>query len=152
MPPIIRSRGIKIINVDFRFILNNKIKFLAIINVAYQSVFLFYYNFHFKINLDSNLSLPLLNGQNVEIDKPGQRVLVHGVDVRQIGDWEEQDGGMLSDGTVTHTGCINFLLCLLCNLEEQSSKIVRSTWYTNKNSTVIWQCKWKVIPNYLPEI
>ena len=33
----------------------------------------------------------VVNGQDEEVDEPGQRVLVHRVDVREVGDREEQN-------------------------------------------------------------
>ena len=42
-----------------------------------------------------------MDGHDVEVDEPGQRVLVHGVDVWQVSDREKQDGGVLGDGSVT---------------------------------------------------
>ena len=36
--------------------------------------------------------LGVVNGHDVEVDKPSQRVLVHGLNIRQISDREEQDG------------------------------------------------------------
>lgn len=44
---------------------------------------------------------PILNRVNVEVDKPTERVLVHGVYVGQISNAEEQDGGVLGNGSVT---------------------------------------------------
>ena len=61
-------------------------------------------------------SSPVVDGVDVEVDKPHQRVLVHGVDVGQVGDAEEEHAGVLGDGTVARTRLIQLLLCLLSNL------------------------------------
>ena len=37
---------------------------------------------------------------DVQVDEPDERVLVHGLDVRQVGDAEEQDGRMDGDRSV----------------------------------------------------
>lgn len=36
--------------------------------------------------------LSAVNGHDEEVDEPGERVLVHGVDVGQVSDGEEEDG------------------------------------------------------------
>lgn len=59
---------------------------------------------------------PVLYRVNVEVDKPAQRVLVHWVYVGQISNAEEQDGGVLGNGSVTLSGLCNLDLCLFCNL------------------------------------
>lgn len=59
---------------------------------------------------------PFLNRVNVEVDKPAERVLVHRVNVGQISNGEEQDGGVLGNGSVTLSRLCYFDLCLLCNL------------------------------------
>ena len=44
---------------------------------------------------------------------PCEWVLVHGLDVGQIGDREEEDAGVCGDGLVTHTCLVDHLLRLL---------------------------------------
>ena len=44
------------------------------------------------------------------MNEPGQRILVHGFDVRQIRDTKEQDGGVLSDRFITISSIVNLLL------------------------------------------
>lgn len=61
-------------------------------------------------------NLPVVNRHDVEVDKPGQWVLVHGVNVGEVSDGEEENGGVFGDGTVAHTTRVNLLLGLLCNL------------------------------------
>lgn len=57
----------------------------------------------------------VVNGQDKEVDEPGQRVLVHGFNVRQVCDGEEQNGGMDSNWSVTHSSCVNLLLSFFSN-------------------------------------
>ena len=57
-----------------------------------------------------------MDGVNVEIDKPREGVLVHGVNVREVCNAKEQDAGMFSDRPVAGTGLVQFLLCLLGDL------------------------------------
>lgn len=57
----------------------------------------------------------VVNGQDKEVDEPGQRVLVHGLNVRQVCDGEEQNGGMDSNWSVTHSSCVNLLLSFFSN-------------------------------------
>lgn len=65
--------------------------------------------------------LPLLNGGDEEVDKPAEGVLVHGIDVGQVGDTEEQHGGMLCDGAITFARFSYFQFRFLCNLHINSS-------------------------------
>lgn len=57
----------------------------------------------------------VVNGQDKEVDEPGQRVLVHGLNVCQVCDGEEQNGGMDSNWSVTHSSCVNLLLSFFSN-------------------------------------
>ena len=68
--------------------------------------------------------VPVLNWHDVEVDKPGEGVLVHGVNVGEVSDREEEDWGVFGDGTVAHTTCVNLLLCLLCNLSKGKIKSI----------------------------
>ena len=63
-----------------------------------------------------NEHIPFLDGEYIEVDEPGQGVLVHGVDVRQIRDREEQDGRMVRNRPVTLARFVDLSFCLLCNL------------------------------------
>ena len=56
------------------------------------------------------------DGLDVEIDEPDQRVLVHGLDVGQVTDAEEQDGGMGGHRPVAIASLVNLLLCGICYL------------------------------------
>jgi len=47
--------------------------------------------------------LPVLNGVDIKIDKPGQRILIHRVNVRQVRDAEEQYRGVLCDWSIPLT-------------------------------------------------
>lgn len=60
--------------------------------------------------------LRVLNGSDEEIDKEGEGVLIHGIDVCEIGDTKEQTGSSLCDWSVAHTHLIDFLLSLFSNL------------------------------------
>ena len=48
--------------------------------------------------------LGVLDREDEQVDEPGERVLVHGLNVGQIGNAEEQDGAVDGDRLVTHTG------------------------------------------------
>lgn len=72
-------------------------------------------------------NLPVVNRHDVEVDEPGQGVLVHGVNVGEVSNGEEQNGGVLGDGTVAHTTLFNLLLGLLSNLWEASKDLVICT-------------------------
>jgi len=60
---------------------------------------------------------PVVDGDEVEVDKPGQRVLVHGVNVGEVCDGEEQHRAMGSHGPVPRTGLLYLSFCLISNLE-----------------------------------
>lgn len=72
-----------------------------------------------------------MNRHDVEVDKPGQRVLVHGVNVGEVSDGEEENGGVFGDGTVAHTTRVNLLLGLLCNLGKAKKRFIHS--YVQRN-------------------
>lgn len=80
-------------------------------------------------------NLPVVNRHDVEVDKPGQWVLVHGVNVGEVSDGEEENGGVFGDGTVSHTTRVNLLLGLLCNLGKAKKDsfilMYREIFYTN---------------------
>ena len=59
--------------------------------------------------------LCIVDGVNKEIHEPGERVLVHGLNVGQVSDGEEQNGGVDCDRFVTKTCLVNLDLCCLCN-------------------------------------
>ena len=59
-----------------------------------------------------------MNGGYVKVNKPGQRVLIHRIDVRQVGDGEEQDRRMLGDRTIALARFIDLLLGLFGNLKQ----------------------------------
>jgi len=61
-----------------------------------------------------HLNVPVLDGHDEEVDKPGEGVLVHGVDVGQVCQGEEEDGGVACNGAVTHAGRLNLLLFPVC--------------------------------------
>ena len=48
--------------------------------------------------------LCVINAEHKQHDEPVERILVHGVNVSQISNREEQDGGVDGDGFVAHTG------------------------------------------------
>ena len=60
---------------------------------------------------------PVVDGDEVEVDEPGQGVLVHGVNVGEVCDGEEQHRTMGSHGTIPCTGLLYLSLCLISNLE-----------------------------------
>lgn len=62
-------------------------------------------------------SPPVMYGVDIEVDKPVERVLIHGVDVGQVCNTEEEDGGVLSNGSVAFPRLSYFNLSLLCNLK-----------------------------------
>ena len=52
-------------------------------------------------------TLSVVNRQHKQVDEPRQRVLVHRVDVCQVSDGEEQNGGMDCDRLVTETSLVD---------------------------------------------
>lgn len=66
------------------------------------------------------LSLPVMNGADIEVDEPAEGVLVHGVDVGQVCDAEEQHGRVLCHGPVRLPRLRDLQLRLLCNLHINS--------------------------------
>ena len=47
--------------------------------------------------------IPLTDGIEEEVDKPGEGVLVHGVNVGEVRDGEEEDRAVSSHGTIAST-------------------------------------------------
>lgn len=68
-----------------------------------------------------SLYLPLLNGGDEEVDKPAEGVLVHGINVGQVRNTEEQHRGMLCDRAITFSRFSYFKFRFLCNLNFSSS-------------------------------
>lgn len=77
-----------------------------------------------------NHDWPVLNGANVQVNKPGERVLVHGVYVGQISNGEEQRSWVIGNRPVTFPWLCNLDLCDLCNLENRQ-KVGRSLIYSD---------------------
>lgn len=71
----------------------------------------------FSVN---SLSLPVMNGADEEADKPAEGVLVHGVDVGQVGDAEEEHGRVLRHGPVRLPRLRDLQLRLLCDLHAST--------------------------------
>lgn len=65
---------------------------------------------------------PVVNRVDVKVHKPDERVLVHGVDVGQVCDAEEQHRRMLGDGPVAFSRLCYFELCFFCNLAEEENQ------------------------------
>ena len=63
---------------------------------------------------------PLGDRVQEKVDEPGQRVLVHGIDVGQVRDGEEEDAGVNSYGSVAQPRLFYLLLCLFRNLQSAS--------------------------------
>lgn len=59
---------------------------------------------------------PVLYRVYVEVDKPDEGVLVHGVNVGEISNTKEEDGRMLGDLSVALSGLCYLEFCFLCNL------------------------------------
>ena len=57
--------------------------------------------------------LSVVDAHDEEGDEPGERVLVHGVDVGEVGDGEEEDGGVDGDRFVAHSSRVDLLFSLL---------------------------------------
>jgi len=71
---------------------------------------------------------PVLNGSNIEVDEPGERVLVHWVNVGQLGYWEEQNGRVLGNRPIALSRFLDLRLCLLRHLHTHRwQKLRRST-------------------------
>ena len=58
--------------------------------------------------------LSIVNGVDKQVDKPGEGVLVHGLDVGKVSDGEEQNGRVDGDGLVAQSSLIDLDLCCLC--------------------------------------
>ena len=58
-------------------------------------------------------AIGVLDGHPEEVDEPGQGVLVHRVDVGQVGDREKQDSTVNGDWLVAQPRPVNLLLRLL---------------------------------------
>ena len=63
-----------------------------------------------------HLRVPFLDGDVEEVDEPGERVLVHGVNVGQVRDGEEEDRAVGSHWLIPCTRLLYLALCLLSNL------------------------------------
>lgn len=61
-----------------------------------------------------------MDGHDVEVEEPGQRILVHGVYVGQICDGEEEDGRVLRYGSVALARLVDLLLRLLRDLHQEN--------------------------------
>ena len=59
---------------------------------------------------------PVLYGVDVKVNKPSERVLVHGIYVSQVGDAEEQNRGVFGNGPVALSGFCDLDLGLLSYL------------------------------------
>ena len=55
--------------------------------------------------------LGIIDRHDKEGNEPGERVLVHGVNVREVSDAEEEDGRVDGDWLVAHTRLIDLLFC-----------------------------------------
>lgn len=60
--------------------------------------------------------IPVLNAHDEEVNKPGQRVLIHGINVGQVSDGEEQNGWMPCNWSISNTRRLNLFLSFLSNL------------------------------------
>ena len=69
-----------------------------------------------------------MDGHRIEVQEPGQRVLVHGVDVWQVGDAEEQNRRMFRDRSVTLARLVDLLLRFHGNLKCDEIDWVRCEW------------------------
>ena len=58
--------------------------------------------------------LCVINRVDKQVHKPCKRVLVHGLNVGQISDGEEEDGGVDCDWFVTQSCYVDLLLCCFC--------------------------------------
>lgn len=69
------------------------------------------------------LMLPVLDGVDEEVDEPCQRILIHGVYIRQVGYGEEKVSRVLSYGSVAHSRRLYLLFCLVSYLICQSQSL-----------------------------
>lgn len=60
--------------------------------------------------------IPVLDAHDEEVNKPGQRVLIHGINVGQVSDGEEQNGWMPCNWSISNTRRLNLFLSFLSNL------------------------------------
>ena len=66
---------------------------------------------------------PVMNGVEKQVDKPGERVLVHWINIWQISYGEEQHRGMRSYWIITSTRLINFGFRFFGNLTKTEKKV-----------------------------
>lgn len=109
----------------------NKETWFFIRKQQYFYIFLEFHKRGFHMCKNRTRNLPVMNRHDVEVDKPGQWVLVHGVNVGEVSDGEEENGGVFGDGTVAHTTRVNLLLGLLCNLGKAKKRFIHS--YVQRN-------------------
>ena len=69
---------------------------------------------------------PLVDGDEEEVNEPGQGVLVHGVDVGEVRDGEEQDGAVGGHGAIPRPRLLDLSLCLISHLggKKERSEVI----------------------------
>jgi len=72
---------------------------------------------------------PFQDGVDVQVHEPGERVLVHGVYVGQVGDAEEQNRGVFGDGPVPLSGLGDLDLGLLGDLRGSEEETYYGSLY-----------------------
>lgn len=77
------------------------------IGVIYPSLNRFTITISQNKAVKENFHAPLLNGFEEQVDEPVERVLVHGVDIGQVCDGEEQHGGPLGHAFVRLAGLVD---------------------------------------------
>ena len=65
----------------------------------------------------TDISSPLSNGEHEQVDEPHEGVLVHGVYVWEIADGKEENASMASYWAVACPGLVDLLFCLIRNLD-----------------------------------
>ena len=71
----------------------------------------------------SFINLPVMYGHDVQVNEPGERVLVHRVNVGQICYGEKQDGRVFGDWSIPLPRLFNLPLGFLTNLFIQSIRM-----------------------------
>ena len=103
------SRGMKMNNISYLIFLKQRsanITIQGVCKVMIQVV---------QSLLQVLRFLCIVYRQAKQIDKPHEGVLVHRLNVCQVGNRKEENGGVDSDRLVSHTGCVNLFLCLFSN-------------------------------------
>ena len=91
-----------------------------------------------ETRLENLVLLGVVDAHDEQRDEPGERVLVHRVDVGQVGDAEEEDGAVDGDRLVAEASLVDFLLSLLSDRLQR--KQTQTMAHAHSYHTVSWSC------------